>query len=96
MRKRPLPLIPDEEGDNDYRLADESTGADVWIKIGPIAVCIHRSDEGVICDMWSDPMLRDDEPIATCYAYFSETDEAEYEAILDDTVEATVGGTQHA
>lgn len=72
--KRIPPLGPDAKGDNDYALPPE-TGADVWIRCGPLSICLHVTDEGVVCDIW--PAYPEDaEPIASAYAFFTEADEA--------------------
>ena len=72
--KRPEPLR--FEGDNDYIL-EAKTGKDVWIGIGPISVCVHVTDEGVVVDFWPNHNEADAPfSLASAYAFFQEAEEA--------------------
>lgn len=61
-------LKPEPVGSGaDYRL-DRGT---VWINVGDLRVCVQRTDDGVVCDMYA----RGDEErgaIASCYAFDGE------------------------
>lgn len=55
----------------DYILTEGSA----WVQVGNIAVYIHETDEGVVCDMFANGR-EIDEPLASCYAFFNEAEEA--------------------
>ena len=43
----------------------------VWIKEGSLLIHVHRTDEGVVVDLWPFCWVADG-PIASTYAFFSE------------------------
>ena len=55
----------------DYVLPKDQTG--VWIRVDNISVWVHRSDEGVVVDLWPHQGEMD-EPLASTYAFFSEAE----------------------
>ena len=68
------PIIDDEHKalpSADYVLTEGSA----WIQCGNIAVYLHATDEGVICDMYPNGREMND-PLAACYAFFDEAEEA--------------------
>ena len=51
----------------------ETTDDVLWATVGNISVRIVRSDEGVICDMYTKGVEDlDDSHLSGCYAFFSE------------------------
>jgi len=45
----------------------------LWVTVGNISVRIVRSDEGAICDMYTEGVEDlDDAHLSSCYAFFSE------------------------
>jgi len=59
-KKKTATLKPD----GDYTLK----GGSIWITVGPVAVNIHKTDEGVVCDMYPADSKKED-LLATCYAF---------------------------
>ena len=51
MALREPPLLTQEGDDNDSILRP-GAGNDAWIAVGPVALCIHQTSEGVIVDAW--------------------------------------------
>lgn len=63
---------PNEE--NDYVLE----GKAAWITVGNISVYIHKTDEGVVADMYAKHCEEmDDALLATTYAFFAEAKEVQ-------------------
>ena len=51
--------------------ADET----VWITVNNILVRVMMTDEGALCDMYSQALIKDDHDeahLAACYAFFNE------------------------
>lgn len=63
----PYPLT--HENDNDYVL-DEGARS-VWITVDNISVYIHRTDEGVVVDLYALG-VEDDECLGSTYAFNNE------------------------
>lgn len=59
--------------ESDYFIAKDHAG--VWIRVDNISVWVHRTDEGVVVDLWSRAGEMADEPLATTYAFFSQAAE---------------------
>ena len=58
-----------------------SEGEGVEVEASGIVIRLMRTDEGVVCDMYSGDILEyaddDDAHMASCYAFFSEAEEDE-------------------
>ena len=61
--------------DNDYVLV-EGAG---WFRVENLAVRIHKTDEGVVVDIYSNG-LEMGGPVASTYAFFAEATEYQEEA----------------
>ena len=53
--------------DGDYTLSDGKA----WIEVGPFAVRIEKTDEGIVVDVFANGHEDEDE-IASCYAFDEE------------------------
>ncbi len=62
-------------GDGDYILRDGAA----WFTVGGFSVRLAKTDEGVVCDVYAEG-VEDGDPIASCYAFDSEVEEAKEEA----------------
>lgn len=62
-----MPMIED----NDYTLPAEQKS--VWLSVEAFSVYVHKTDEGVVVDIFplGDEMV---DPIASTYAFWSESD----------------------
>ena len=60
-----------KESDADYTLVEDHRG--VWITVNNISVCITRTDEGVVVDLYGKG-IEDQGTIATTYAHFAEAE----------------------
>lgn len=52
----------------------------IWVKVGKFDVLLNHTDEGIVVDVWpwveaNAPILPDN-PLATCYAFDTDADEA--------------------
>jgi hypothetical protein len=56
--------------DGDYVLTDGRA----WFRIDNLAICIQKTDEGVVVDLYPHSEEACD-PIASTYAYFAEAEE---------------------
>ena len=71
-------LVADMIDDAVDNLSLDKTGDDICIKVGNIRVRVHRTDEGVVCDMYAENALDKDGAVdsdASCYAFFHEAEE---------------------
>jgi len=50
--------------DGDYTLADGAA----WLSVGTFAIRIHKTDEGVVVDVYKNGR-EDEDAIASCYAF---------------------------
>jgi hypothetical protein len=57
------------DGEKDYVLPQDQTG--VWIRVNNVSVWVHRTDEGVVVDLWPHQGELD-EPVASTYAFFDD------------------------
>jgi hypothetical protein len=57
--------------DNDYKLTEGAA----WFAVKKFAIRIHSTDEGVVVDIFKDPLEGFDEPLASTYAFDSECEE---------------------
>lgn len=52
----------------------------LWVKVGKFDVLLNHTDEGIAVDVWpwvpKDCSFPPDEPLATCYAFDSDADDA--------------------
>lgn len=52
----------------------------LWVKVGKFDILINHTDEGVVVDVWpwveQDADIHPDKPLASCYAFDSDADEA--------------------
>lgn len=52
----------------------------LWVKVGKFDVLLNHTDEGIAVDIWPwvepDAAIHPDEPLASCYAFDTEADEA--------------------
>lgn len=61
-------IVPAECGDpEDHELVADYA----WVHSGMFAIYIHRSDEGIVVDVFADGFEMND-PIASTYAYFDD------------------------
>ena len=52
----------------------------LWVKVGKFDVLLNHTDEGIAVDVWpwvpEDAAFPPDEPLATCYAFDTDADDA--------------------
>lgn len=46
------------------------------VRVGKFDIRINHTDEGVVVDVWPYPITMLAEPLATCYAFDSDADDA--------------------
>lgn len=66
---------------SDCREAVEMTDVNrMWVKVGKFDVLLNHTDEGIVVDVWpwveKDSAFIPDEPLATCYAFDADADDA--------------------
>lgn len=62
-------LIPDS-GPTDFIVNDKDYDT-VWLTWGNYSICLHKTDEGLFCDMFR-AKHEDDGEVASCYAFDTE------------------------
>jgi hypothetical protein len=52
----------------------------MWVRIGKFDVLLNHTDEGIVVDVWpwveADSIIHPDAPVASCYAFDSDADDA--------------------